>query len=226
MKIINQICIFIIFSFFCQSTVCQQNCKVLKSELAGSYKGKCKNGLADGKGLANGTDTYKGHFIKGLPDGEGTYTWATGESYTGQWREGKRNGAGKYTFSYQVKDSTITGIWENDSYKGREPAKPRVIYKSSVDRYRFEKTAGIRRRVLISIYQNGVRNTGVSNLMTNSSSGYETKLGNSIGYDEVSFPVTIKVTYTTLNKLKTTSVFVEFEFEISDPGDWTVDLHN
>jgi len=62
--------------------------------------------------------------------------------------------------------------------------------------------------------------------MISSSSGYDTSLGNSVGYDEVLFPVRIRITYTTPNKLKTATYYVEFEFEISEPGDWIVDLHN
>jgi hypothetical protein len=226
MKTINQITLLILFLFFCQSMVSQQTCKVLKPELAGSYKGKCKDGLANGNGSAIGTDRYKGQFFKGLPEGKGTYIWATGESYTGYWKEGKRNGEGEYTFFYQGNDSTIVGNWENDRYIGHKPEKPKIIYKSSVERYNFQKNGNIKNRVLINIYQNGVRNTGISNFMISSSSGYDTSLGNSVGYDEVLFPVRIRITYTTPNKLKTATYYVEFEFEISEPGDWTVDLHN
>lgn len=219
-------CVLLLFLLFCQSALSQENCKVLKPEIAGTYKGRCKNGLADGKGSASGTDSYTGHFLKGLPDGVGSYFWKTGESYTGHWKEGKRHGEGKYSFFYHGKDSTITGIWENDDYKGQKVENPKIIYKSSIDRYRFEKTGNIKNRVLIYIYQDGARNTGVSNLMISSSSGYETSLGNSFGYDEVTFPVTVRVSYTTLNKLKTASYYVEFHFEIFDSGDWKVDLHN
>jgi hypothetical protein len=56
----------------------QEECKVLMPEISGSYTGKCKKGLAQGKGLAIGTDTYEGRFLKGLPDG-------TGKIYMGRW---------------------------------------------------------------------------------------------------------------------------------------------
>ncbi len=225
-KLTNQISLIVFFFFLCKVVISQENRKVLKPELAGYYKGKCKYGLANGKGSAIGTDIYRGQFVKGLPEGRGTYTWATGESYTGYWKEGKRHGVGDYKFFYQGKDSIISGNWENDRYIGNIPEKYRIIYKSSVERYKFQKTGDFRNRVLINILQNGVRNFGISNFLISSSSGHDTSLGNSVGYDEVVFPVQIRITYTTMNKLRTATYYVEFEFEISEPGNWIVDLYN
>lgn len=226
MKTFGQIIFLVNFLLICQLSASQEKCKVLKPELEGSYKGKCKNGLANGKGLAIGTDRYEGQFVKGLPEGKGTYIWSTGESYKGNWKEGVRNGEGEYTFNYKGKDSTITGNWENDRYTGPKQVKPEIIYKSGIDRYVFRNTGNTQNRVLINVYQNGARNTGITNFMTASSSGYDTNLGNSVGFDKVSFPVKIRVTYTTWNKLKTATYFVEFEFRIFEPGDWIVDLNN
>lgn len=226
MKTISQFSLLFLFLLCCHSAAGQEKCKVLKPELAGSYNGKCKEGLANGKGSAIGTDRYDGQFLNGLPDGRGTYIWSSGESYKGYWRVGKRNGEGEYTFLYEGKDSTIAGIWENDQYKGPKFKKPQIIYKASVERYRFQKTGNIKNRVLIDVYQNGSRNDGITNLMMSSSSGYNARLGRSFGFDEVTFPVSIRLTYTTWNKLKTSTYLVEFEFEIFEPGDWIVDLHN
>jgi len=39
--------------------------------LQGTYDGGCKNGMAQGKGTARGTDTYMGFFKNGLPNGKG-----------------------------------------------------------------------------------------------------------------------------------------------------------
>jgi hypothetical protein len=217
---------FLVFFLSFQALNGQQNCIVLKPEISGSYNGKCRNGLAHGNGIAVGPDRYEGQFIKGLPEGKGTYNWATGETYTGYWTAGKRDGEGEYTFFYNGKDSTIYGTWLNDNFLGPLPKKPVVISKTGVDRYSIAKNGTIKNRVLINIYQNGVRNTGITNLMLSSSSGYDTSIGLSIGYDEVSFPVKLKITYTTWNKLKTGTYFVEFECEIFEPGDWKVDLHN
>ncbi|NOU47999.1 MAG: hypothetical protein HOO86_13190 [Bacteroidales bacterium] len=204
----------------------QEQCKVLKPEISGTYEGKCKKGLANGKGIAIGTDRYEGKFSNGLPHGKGTYTWSTGETYTGEWFNGKRDGVGVYTMHVNGKDSVQDGIWQKDKFGGPKPKNPVVIYKSGVDRYNFQKNITAKNRVLIDLLQNGSRNIAISNFLITCSSGYETKIGESIGYDEVTFPVTIKLSYSTMNKLHTMPIEVKFEFEISEPGDWTVELNN
>lgn len=206
--------------------IAQEKCTVLKPEISQNYEGKCKNGFANGKGTASGTDHYKGMFQKGLPHGEGTYTWATGEVYTGEWFEGMRQGYGKQTNSPDGEDNIQTGIWKNDKYIGPKPKAPNVRYNSGVVRNNFQKNNTSKNRVLIDIYQNGSRNQGVSNFMISSSSGNDTKTGQSVGYDNVTFPVTIKVMYTTWNKLHTMQTNIKFDFEIFEAGDWTVELHN
>jgi len=204
----------------------QEKCLVLKPQISKEYDGKCKQGLAHGKGIAQGIDYYEGQFIKGLPSGKGTYKWSNGDSYTGEWLEGFRDGVGAFTYKSGDKDTTITGLWRRDEYKGPVPDKPKVILSRSVDRYSFQKNSDIKNRVLINFYQNGVRNTGIENLLMSTSSGYETRLGESVGYDEVTYPVTIKLSYTTWNKLHGSKINAIFEFKISEPGDWTVDIHN
>jgi len=204
----------------------QTDCKVLKTEIAENYTGKCKKGYAHGKGMASGTDSYEGMFRKGLPDGQGTYVWATGETYTGDWKEGKREGEGVFLYKMDGEEIIMAGIWEEDQYIGKKPPNPRVLYLSNIDRYSFKKAGGIKNRVLVDLYQNGSRNTSIENYLLATSSGYETNLGHSRGYEAINFPVMIKVSYTTYNKLKTYKYNAVFEFEISEPGDWRVELHN
>ena len=62
------------------------DCKVLKPEIAGIYSGDCKKGLANGKGIAEGIDKYEGKFKDGLPHGNGTYQYANGEIYQGDFK--------------------------------------------------------------------------------------------------------------------------------------------
>ena len=78
------------FMIFISGYALAQECKVLKTEISASYHGDCKNGLAQGKGIAKGLDSYEGEFIKGLPDGTGTYIWANGDNYKGNWKKGSR----------------------------------------------------------------------------------------------------------------------------------------
>ena len=50
-------------------------------------------------------------------NGYGTYTWADGTKYVGEWKDGKRHGQGTYTFP----DGTVEkGIWEKDKLIERQ----------------------------------------------------------------------------------------------------------
>ncbi len=216
----------IVFSLGFMFTFAQSDCKVLKPEIAEEYSGKCKKGYAHGKGEASGVDSYEGTFRKGLPDGKGTYVWASGETYIGQWKDGKRDGVGVLYYTLDGEEKLMDGIWEDDEYIGERVPNPRVLNSTNVDRYSIRMTGDIMDRVLVDLYQNGARNTNVENYMLATSSGYDTKLGHSRGFEGITFPVIIKVSYTTYNKMKTYKYNVAFEFEIFEPGDWRVELHN
>lgn len=73
MKNPTKIILFFVFCWLSYNLSAQQDCMVLKPEIAGKYMGKCKDGLAHGKGKAQGNDTYMGQFSKGLPHGMGTF---------------------------------------------------------------------------------------------------------------------------------------------------------
>jgi hypothetical protein len=47
---------------------------------------------------ANG-DKYVGEWKDGKKNGQGTYTWANGDKYVGEWRDDKKSGQGTYTFN-------------------------------------------------------------------------------------------------------------------------------
>lgn len=205
----------------------QVDCQVLKPEISGQYFGKCKDGLAQGKGKAVGRDTYEGQFSKGLPQGNGTYTWSNGDNYVGEWEAGLRQGEGTMKFKKDGKDTVLAGIWEEDKYIGPKPPKPRVISSTNVDRTQFNKTGDTKARVLIEFYQNGTRNTRIENLLLQSSSGTLLRMGPSMGFENIiAWPVTIKATYTTMNKAGSQSLNAVIEFEISEPGDWIVNVYN
>lgn len=226
MKHILSILSFVLFLSLSQSVNAQKKCKVLVPEIDSIYTGKCKKGYAHGKGSAIGKDTYTGKFSKGWPS-EGTYTWANGDSYTGEFREGKRNGEGILTLKLAERDSILDGLWEKDVYLGAKPKAPKIIYQSEIDRYTIRK-AGRQRddRVLINFSQNGGRNTTVTNLKITASKGSETNIGASIGYENINFPITIRASYETMNKLNTMRHNAIIEFEIFEPGDWLVTIFN
>ena len=202
------------------------NCKVLMSEIDSIYQGKCKKGLAHGTGTAIGKDSYTGKFKKGWPDGRGVYTWASGEVYEGDFNDGLRDGQGSYRFVINGKDTLLSGIWKEDVYIGKKPKKPKVAQQVSIDRYNIRKNTDSQNRVLIDFYQNGAKNKNVSDLLITADSGYEFNLGQSKGFKDMTFPVTMLVKYTTPNKLQTALIHSIFEFTIYEPGDWRVELFN
>ena len=77
--------------------------------VAECIKGDCING--------NGTYTYAngskyvGEYKNGKIYGQGTYKWANGNKYVGEFKNAKRNGLGIYTFANGIVDK---GIWKNN----------------------------------------------------------------------------------------------------------------
>lgn len=203
----------------------QETCKVLVPEIAEQYIGKCKKGLANGKGLAIGIDRYDGSFRKGYPEGQGTYTWSSGEVYKGQWIEGKRNGIG--TLSYSVDDKLVVqeGIWEDDKYIGPEPEKPKVLTSISIERYNFQRQ-GEGSQVVINFYLSGSNNVDLENFSAVATSGTKFESPGKVGFESIVFPFICKISYNSWNKTRTSRVLTRFEFEIPDSGRWTLNLYN
>ncbi len=54
-------------------------------------------------------DTYTGEWKDGKKNGQGTYTFANGDTYAGEWSGDKKNGQGTYTFA---NGDTYSGEWE------------------------------------------------------------------------------------------------------------------
>ncbi|MCF6170449.1 MAG: hypothetical protein L3J66_05665 [Bacteroidales bacterium] len=219
----------ILFVLFFSGTgsivIAQQNCQVLIPAIVGNYFGKCKKGLAHGKGKAIGIDTYEGVFRRGLPNGNGTYTWANGDEYQGKWVDGQMSGEGVLTIKTDKGDSLIAGIWKENEYLGPLPARPEVIGTEYVEKYRFRRT-GDGSKILIDILINGTDNTNIENFSIIGTSGGEIRLGRSFGYDNVSFPFYCKISYITWNKLHTSKHRARFEFKITEPGEWQVYVYN
>lgn len=205
--------------------VAQTDCKVLMPEISDQYLGKCKKGLAHGKGLATGVDRYDGSFKKGYPEGKGTYTWASGEVYTGEWREGKRNGVGSYSYSKDSKLEVQEGIWEDDEYVGPIPEKPKVLSSVSIERFSFQRQ-GDGNQVTINFYLSGSNNVDLEGFSAVATSGTQFESPGKVGFESISFPFTCKLSYNSWNKTRTSRVLTRFEFQISEPGRWVLNLNN
>jgi hypothetical protein len=201
----------------------QGDCKVIKPEISASYTGGCKNGLAQGKGVAKGIDSYEGQFNKGLPSGKGKYTWADGTYYDGHWEDGYRQGAGKMVY----KDSTVVGYWKKDKYIGDKWLAPyEVISSTGVTRSTFTQSEGTRQGVRIKILWNGKENKDLTDFNFGYDSGNEYRSGSIYGLDNVKFPLNVKLRYTTWDKMHTSQIPVSFECVINDPGVWDIIILN
>lgn len=78
----------------------------------GCIEGNCENGIGTFRWVEG--DSYTGNWINGKRN-MGTYKWQNGDSVTGNWTNGKLNGTG--TFKWQNGES-YTGNWVNNSREG------------------------------------------------------------------------------------------------------------
>lgn len=81
------------------------------------YEGEWENELKHGKGLEispNG-NTYKGQFLNGKPEGFGNFRWYHGEMYEGQWRAGLKHGSGIWK---GANGESYVGEWKNGKPDG------------------------------------------------------------------------------------------------------------
>jgi len=208
------------------STSAQEKCKVLKADIAGEYTGKCKKGLANGQGLSKGENIYNGVFKKGLPNGQGTMAYADGGKYEGRWKNGLKNGEGKYVFKLNGKDTIQDGIWKDDKFIGKKPAKTyKIVRQQSVSRYSIKKMGGNFDRVTVKVSNNGQALSNIRNITGS--------MGNRVDYqgytvfENISvFPFTCEMRYSVPSKLNTVMIPVEFFFEIFERGDWLVEIQH
>ena len=214
----------LILSVFIGSNLAAQECKVLKAEISASYQGECKNGLANGKGVAKGQDSYEGEFSKGLPDGTGTYVWANGAIYKGKWRKGMRDGKGTYKWHTVKGDSTLVGVWRQDKYDGTGITPYHVSQNESISRYSINKGIGKENIIVIKVMRGG---TPLSNipLTFSMTSGSDYTNG---PYHEIknwTTPFDMRITFTVPNLLNTYSYNCIFEVTINEIGPWDIILN-
>lgn len=82
-------------------------------------------------GKAVGTDTYEGEFRAGLPDEQGIYTWSNGNTRTGKFVKGLREGKGNAIFKRtNAPDSLVEGFRKKNVYPGKYE-NPYKIYFTS-----------------------------------------------------------------------------------------------
>ncbi len=203
----------------------EEECEVLLPSIADTYEGKCKKGLAHGKGKATGKDVYEGDFKHGYPHGNGVFTYENGDVYDGDFKRGRMDGIGSLMTTINGQDTILSGIWIDGVYAGPKPKHPRVLYSYGVDSYSIKRQRD-GNRFLVDIVLNGLPNSDLEDFAIVSTSGTQLQLGHAVGFENVSFPVTCKLSYKSWNKIRTSRHEVIFEFKIEDPGDWRVRIIN
>lgn len=81
---------------------------------AGCIEGDCFNGR--GTYVWDSGNRYEGDWQAGRRTGSGTFTFANGEKYTGQFRDGTFHGTGTYVFK---NGDVYEGQWVNGKQEGR-----------------------------------------------------------------------------------------------------------
>ena len=201
-----------------------QVCKVMSSSLSGEYKGGCKKGLADGIGVAAGTDRYSGSFKKGYPHGKGVYYYSSGAIYDGNFSKGKRHGQGKLTFQNEGEWITEEGLWENDNYIGKktEPLYE-ITLKQNISRYTIMKTTDPRNMVMVKIIRNGTL-IYPDNLLLSGTTGSTIQERSFTGFEQLQFPFSGSIKYSLLAPFNNSYIDYEFHFTIREPGSWEITL--
>jgi hypothetical protein len=77
------------------------------TELEFELIGDCENGQGTIT-WANG-DKYEGEWKDGNTHGKGTFTWADGDKYVGEYKDGMKHGKGTFT-------TMKKGLWVNNEY--------------------------------------------------------------------------------------------------------------
>ena len=79
-------------------------------------------------------DKYVGELKDGKWHGQGTFTFANGREYIGEWKEGRKNGQGIYTYASGDK---YVGEWKDDKWHGQG-----TFYSLADDQYNGDKYVG------------------------------------------------------------------------------------
>src|SRR5450432_862711 len=139
-------------------------CKVIALSLLASYKGECKNGLANGQGEAFGIQHYIGSFKDGLPNGFGTFYYDDSTYHTGYFQDGVKEGKGEADYLHKGKqDSVIRGYWSGNEYRGKKYITYDFDGASKFDRYEINASPDWGHTISFEIYTTTGSPLGIPN---------------------------------------------------------------
>ena len=172
--------------------------KVLLNEISGSYKGGCRDGLAEGKGNAEGEDRYSGEFKAGLPDGKGKYTYKNGNVYNGYFSKGLKNGKGKFVVTEGGMNQTVTGYWKDGEYAGPEDpeADYRITNQSGLNNVVIRKVNATDNKVTVTMVNGGMQTYVPRDLRIHNSSGFLKQEIKNFSVTMFNLPLTVEIHFT------------------------------
>lgn len=202
-----------------------ENCKVLLPSISQEYKGKCLNGLANGKGEAKGEDGFVGYFKDGFPNGKGKYIFQNGSTFEGNWNMGKKEGEGKYTFLISGKKMVQKGFWLNDEYFGNtDPNEYFVIKnKTNVPYYNFTRKEDNQNKLNFSILKSNVKYVPV-NFALKPSSGIVLNGLKEMTISDFTLPFHCEIEYVIIKSGN--AITCSFTFDINKAGNYELQLTN
>lgn len=226
---LKQIQLLVFLLLFCIPYLYSQqestSCKVLLKEISGTYKGDCKDGLADGKGTATGEDSFTGIFLNGLPEGKGVYKYKNGNMFSGYWKNGLKNGKGEFKNIIDGKASFIKGYWKDGEYAGTTQPDDdyRITNLSGIENYTIKKVESKENVIEIS-FEKVMKKYIPKDLEVTISSGYKIDQSLKILVLNYNLPVNCNLHFT----IKTGLDFKQCNlgFTITDPGRYEVFISN
>ena len=214
-----------------------KTCKVFTVNLSGSYKGDCKNGVAEGQGEATGLQRYNGSFKDGKPNGAGVYYYDESTYHAGFFLDGQKEGKGETHYIRNGKqDSILKGYWSGNVFRGKKYTTYAFNGGTFFDRYEITATPQSGRTISFEISTTSGSPTGVPSDFQGKP-GYVLRLkdlnaGNTsivrllstletptkfhVAYDIETFPV---VLYGTMSNGDV------FKLELFKPASWNVRLY-
>ncbi|MFO7827219.1 MAG: MORN repeat-containing protein [Bacteroidales bacterium] len=198
----------------------QTDCKVLVKEISDFYSGECKDGLANGEGIAKGIDTYEGKFKNGLPHGKGKYVWENGNYFIGKFKKGKKHGTGELYIA--EKDNIIKVKYKNDELVD-DGTRPYTINNSvNVNTVKIRKYEEILPGTIEIIFDIAKNKSYFNTLELSGSSGHEIMSVNNVGFKNVTFPFTAEIKFIVSGEKFIVTERCIVEFTIHEPGGWRV----
>lgn len=205
-----------------------ETCTVLLDKISGIYSGKCKDGLANGKGKSIGEDTYIGTFKEGLPHGKGKYIYNNGNVFQGYWKNGQKDGQGKFKYKLNGETHSLIGYWKKDDYVGvsNPDLSYRVTSSSGIMEYKVEKKESLNKHdneITFSI-KSAFSDFVPRDLKVETSSGQTVQSGKKFGIRQYFCPLYCDISYSiVVGDIRKQCRFI---IDIYEEGKYTITLSN